>query len=114
MAEQKHYLNGYKLMWSFVMFDLPVMTPQQRKAAHDFREDLLKKGFFMAQYSVYYKPLAGKEELESINRYIKSILPNEGHVEIIGITDKQYENIICYWGRKLQPPFKNPEQLLLF
>ncbi len=108
------YLNGYHLMWAFVMFDLPVMSPPQRKAAADFRNDLLDKGFFMAQYSVYYKPISGKQEMEALRRYVESTLPNEGHVEVVWITDKQYENILSYHSSCRDPAFKNPEQLTLF
>ena len=45
-------LNGYSIMWLYVMFDLPVETKAQRKAAAGFRKDLLKDGFSMHQFSV--------------------------------------------------------------
>ena len=38
-------INGYKVMWLYVMFDLPVETKAQRKRATQFRKDLLKDGF---------------------------------------------------------------------
>ena len=44
-----------------VLFDLPVMTKKERKAATDFRKFLLDQGFEMAQYSVYMRFCAGKE-----------------------------------------------------
>lgn len=114
MANSRYFfLNGYRLMWAFVLFDLPVVTKIQRKRAAKFRKDLLKEGFFMAQLSVYYKPLAGKEALESVYRYVRSILPPEGHVEILWITDKQYENIVTFTGTR-ESRRKNPDQLLLF
>jgi CRISPR-associated protein Cas2 len=40
-------LNAYRIMWIFVMFDLPVGTDKERKAATDFRKKLLKDGFSM-------------------------------------------------------------------
>ena len=46
-------------MWMYVMFDLPVVEPDERKSATDFRNFLLDEGFIMAQFSVYYK-LRGK------------------------------------------------------
>jgi hypothetical protein len=32
-------LSGYRIMWMFVLFDLPVGTPRERKAATRFRKD---------------------------------------------------------------------------
>ena len=46
-------LNGYAIMWLYVMFDLPVETKSQRRVAARFRKDLLKDGFTMHQFSVY-------------------------------------------------------------
>jgi CRISPR-associated protein Cas2 len=34
-------LSGYRLMWVMVLFDLPVMTKAERKAATKFRHFLL-------------------------------------------------------------------------
>ena len=38
-------LSGYRLMWIFVMFDLPVGTKAQSRSATKFREFLLGQGF---------------------------------------------------------------------
>ena len=46
-------LNAYKIMWLFVVFDLPVKTKKDRKNANQFRKNLLKDGFTMMQVSVY-------------------------------------------------------------
>jgi len=42
-------------MWLYVMFDLPVGTKAERKAATQFRKFLLDEGFEMAQFSVYLR-----------------------------------------------------------
>lgn len=41
-------LTGYRLMWMLVMFDLPVLEPEERRAATQFRNQLLDLGFEMA------------------------------------------------------------------
>ena len=46
-------LSGYRLMWMIVMFDLPVVLKEERKAATAFRNSLLDMGFEMSQFSVY-------------------------------------------------------------
>ena len=47
------YMSAYRLMWMLVMFDLPVDTAENRKAANDFRNDLLDFGFERCQFFHY-------------------------------------------------------------
>jgi len=101
-------------MWMIVLFDLPVITPDERKIASTFRKTLLDKGFHMSQYSVYYRLLSGKEALDSYIREIKAQLPPKGKVDILTITDKQYEGIISFSGQTKNKNKQTPSQLLLF
>jgi CRISPR-associated protein Cas2 len=80
-------------MWSFVLFDLPVGTKKERKAATEFRLTLLDLGFEMSQYSVYLKFCSGKEQAEALAHQVEVAMPSSGKVHLIRITDKQYENI---------------------
>ena len=48
-------LNGYRIMWLFVFFDLPTETKKDRRNSSGFRNSLLKDGFSMMKYSVYFK-----------------------------------------------------------
>ena len=107
-------LSSYKLMWMIVLFDLPVVTPEERKTASRFRKALLDQGFHMSQYSVYYRLLSGKEAIDGYIKDIKEQLPPKGKVDILAITDKQYENIISFSGKTKEKNKKNPTQLLLF
>lgn len=106
-------LSGYRIMWMLVMFDLPVGTPKERKAAGQFRKHLLDMGFEMAQFSVYYRVMGSKEVASRYLRAIEKKVPVDGSVNILSITDKQYENMVCFLGReKSQPP--EVHQLKLF
>ena len=107
-------LNAYRIMWLFVLFDLPTNTKKEKKSAARFRKDLLRDGFTMMQYSVYTRHCASKESADVHVRRIKALLPNAGQVSIIQITDKQYGNIINYWGVKTKPLAEQPKQLELF
>lgn len=107
-------LNGYRLMWIFVMFDLPVGTKAQSKAATKFREFLLDEGFEKSQFSVYARFCNGKEQFESYMRRIEAKLPDRGDVHILTFTDKQYENIVRFSGQRRRRQKKNPDQLALF
>jgi len=107
-------LSGYRAMWILVMFDLPVMTPKQRRAATGFRNYLLDQGFEMAQYSIYMRYCAGKEQVETYQTMIGKNLPKTGKVHILNFTDKQYENLVCFDGREREPGRKNPDQYVMF
>ncbi len=107
-------LSGYRIMWVFVLFDLPVGTKRERKAATKFRHSLLDLGFEMSQFSVYLKFCAGKEQAETVARQVESEMAPSGKVHLVQITDKQYENIRTYRGRKREPSPKNPDQFALF
>ena len=107
-------LSGYRLMWMMVLFDLPVLTKTERKAANTFRKFLLDQGFDRCQLSVYLRFCAGKEQAQVYTRRVQSALPPSGNVQMIYFTDKQYENIVSFSGAARQPANRNPEQYTLF
>jgi len=114
IPQQPTALSGYRIMWMFVLFDLPVGTKRERKAATQFRHSLLDLGFEMSQFSVYLKFCAGKEQAEALERQVEIAMAPSGKVHVVQITDKQYENIRTYRGRKREPSLKNPDQFALF
>lgn len=101
-------------MWMLVMFDLPVLTKAERKAACDFRKTLLDMGFQMSQLSVYLRPCASHTQLDTYAKHVEAALPTGGKVHILQFTDKQYERILTFHGRSKQPALKTPEQFELF
>lgn len=107
-------LSGYRLMWIFVMFDLPVTTREQAREATKFREFLLDQGFEKSQFSVYARFCNGKEQVEAYLRRIEARLPARGDVHILTFTDRQYENIVRFSGQRKRRQRKNPDQLALF
>lgn len=101
-------------MWLMVFFDLPTDTKKERKAASLFRENLLKDGFTMFQFSIYIRHCGSKENMEVHIKRITSFIPTYGQVGIMGITDKQFEQIKLFYGKKPQPPNAPGVQLELF
>ena len=113
IRDQDTWLSGYRALWMIVMFDLPVVEKEDRRAATRFRNYLLDEGFSMAQFSVYYRLLSGKEAAEGLERRIFNNLPEYGSVQTLLITDKQYENIRSYRGKR-RDSLEKPDQLVLF
>lgn len=107
-------LSGYRLMWIFVMFDLPVDTKSHARDATKFREFLLDQGFEKSQFSVYARFCNGKEQYETYLRRIEASMPAQGEVHILTFTDRQYENIVRFSGQRRRKSRKNPDQLALF
>lgn len=107
-------LNGYRIMWLFVFFDLPTDTKKDRKNASGFRNTLLKDGFSMMQFSVYVRHCASSESADVHEKRIQRLLPPLGKVSVLRITDKQFGDIMNFWGKAEVPKAPMPTQLELF
>ena len=108
------WLNPYQIMWLMVFFDLPTETKTDRKNYSTFRKNLMKDGFSMLQFSVYLRHCASKENGEIHVIRIKRYLPPKGQISVLRITDKQFEQIESFIGRKEVPPPLQPQQLEMF
>jgi CRISPR-associated protein Cas2 len=107
-------LNAYRVMWLFIFFDLPTETKKDRKNYARFRKDLQEDGFNMMQYSVYTRHCASGESADVHVKRAEKKLPPKGQVSILQITDKQYGDIINFWGHQSDPLPSSPAQLELF
>jgi len=107
-------LNAYRIMWLFVLFDLPVDTKKNRKRATRFRKNILLDGFTMLQYSVYTRHCASRESAQVHIRRVRKMVPPEGQVSILQITDRQYGLMLNYVGGGNEPLKGHPSQLELF
>ncbi len=107
-------LSGYRCMWIIVMFDLPTATKTARRQYTRFRSILLKDGYAQMQYSVYYRHCASKENTSVHAERIKKALPPDGEVRILTITDKQFERMEVFWGKKRTKSETAPVQLEFF
>lgn len=101
-------------MWVLVLFDLPTETKKDKKAYSTFRKNLIKDGFTMFQFSIYIRHCASAENAAVHIKRVKSFLPEYGQVGIFCITDKQFEAIELFHGKKPQTPIAYGQQLELF
>lgn len=105
---------GWRSMWVVAMFDLPTETPKKRRDYARFRKDLLEDGFTMMQYSVYTRHCASIDNAEIHMKRMGTLVPPEGEVRFMMITDRQYGRIRVFVGKKRQPVPPLPSQLELF
>lgn len=107
-------INGYRCMWILTMFDLPVDTPAARRNYAQFRKKLLQDGFTRMQFSVYVRHCASEENARVHVGRVERMVPDDGEVRVLAITDKQFERMRVFWGKKRRRPEPPPPQLELF
>ncbi|QZE15969.1 CRISPR-associated endonuclease Cas2 [Halosquirtibacter laminarini] len=101
-------------MWIMVFFDLPTDTKTERKEAARFRKALLKDGFVMFQFSVYFRFCTCREMADLHIQRIKKVLPSKGKISILAVTDHQFGKMELFIGRKVDQSIERPQQLQLF
>lgn len=106
--------SEYRVMWVLVFFDLPTETKKEKKAAANFRKQLILDGFVMFQFSIYMRHCPSAENAEVHIRRVKSFLPPLGQVGILSITDKQFGSMELFTERKVQKTQVGYMQLELF
>ena len=106
--------SKYKMAWVLVFFDLPVGTTEERKAATNFRKDLLREGYLMLQFSVYARPCGSADRVETQVRRLKPIIPPKGEVRGLIVSDAQWGRMIIMRSKQAQDPENLPSQMMFF
>lgn len=106
--------SEYRVMWVLVFFDLPTETKKEKKAAANFRKQLILDGFVMFQFSIYMRHCPSAENAEVHIKRVKTFLPPLGQVGILSITDKQFGSMELFTERKMQKTQVGYMQLELF
>ena len=101
-------------MWLLVMFDLPVGTKAERRAATRFRQWLLDQGYEMSQFSIYMRFCAAKEQVDRRVRDIARNRPIGGQIHVLSVTDKQFSDMVVFRADERRKNRSPPEQLSLF
>lgn len=86
-------MDSPRFMRVIVMFDLPVVEVEDRKAANRFRHDLISEGFIMMQYSVYYRIINGLDMAAKYEKRLEGYLPEKGQVRSLILTEKQFAHM---------------------
>lgn len=87
-----------KFMRVLLMFDVPTKTKKEQKYAAKFRNELIKLGFFMMQFSVYMRICKGIVSAKAVVSRVRGILPPVGNVRSLIITEKQFDNMQILLG----------------
>lgn len=96
-----------------VFFDLPVTAASQRREYNRFRKFLLMNGFVMMQESVYSKLALNGTAVQAIVDNIKKNKPEEGLVQVLSITEKQYSKIDLIVGEVQKEVIDTDERMVI-
>ncbi len=80
-------------MRTFVFFDLPVLTVDERREYRKFRKFLIKTGFVMLQESVYSKLSLNATAASTIEELVIKNAPDNGLIQLLTVTEKQYASM---------------------
>ena len=96
-----------------VFFDLPVLTAENRRNYRQFRKFLVKAGFLMMQESVYCKLAVNGSAADAIVDSIKKNKPPVGLVQVIRVTEKQYNKMDYIVGKRSDCIIDSHERLII-
>lgn len=80
-------------MRTILFFDLPSVTKTDHREYTKFIKFIKKKGFVMLQESVYTKLSINESTVNSTLGEIKRVLPKDGIISVLTITEKQFASI---------------------
>lgn len=96
-----------------LFFDLPTDNINDRRNYSKFRKLLINEGFIMMQESVYTKLALNNSVVNSIKEKINKNKPPKGIVQILIITEKQFNSIEYIVGQKNTIVSDNTERMVI-
>ena len=96
-----------------LLFDSPMVTQKEIRIYNRFRKQLIKNGYIMMQFSVYCKLFANREAAIKHIDMLRKMVPKEGQIRLMLVTEKQYSKIeIIVGGRSNQEKKINSESFI--
>lgn len=104
---------SFRYMRVILFYDLPTTTSELIKAANGFRKDLIKEGFLQLQESVYCKLLINGTSVNLLRDRIYKLMPKEGNVMLLTVTEKQFGAMEILVGDKQNIQLDSTERLVI-
>lgn len=96
-----------------VMFDLPVVTVNERCEYTRFRKYLIKSGYLMLQESIYCKLAQNSAIADALVDNLRKNKPESGLVQVLRVTEKQYEKMEYIVGEFTSDVLDSDERLVI-
>ena len=104
---------SYRFMRVIVFFDLPTLTTVQRRTYRNFRKFLITSGFYMMQESVYCRMVHNQSVESGIKAAIRKNRPEEGLVQVLSVTEKQFQRMEFVTGENKNNILDTDERLTI-
>lgn len=104
---------SYRFMRILVMFDLPVVTVNERREYTRFRKYLIKSGYLMLQESIYCKLAQNSAIADALVDNLRKNKPESGLVQVLRVTEKQYEKMEYIVGEFTSDVLDSDERLVI-
>ncbi len=104
---------SYRFMRMIVFFDLPTITEADRREYRRFRKMLIENGFIMMQESVYCRMVLNQNVQKSVENVIRSEKPNNGVVQLLTVTEKQFAGMSYIVGKNESDVIDSDERLVI-
>ena len=85
-------------MRTMLFFDLPTITSKNKKDYRHFVKKLINLGFYRLQESVFVKMSIDNAASENTINNVKAIVPPDGNIFCITITEKQFSEMEVLLG----------------
>ena len=104
---------SYRYMRVLLFFDLPVDTAKNRRDYRKFRKFLIDEGFIMMQESVYAKLALNNSVVNSVKLKVNNNKPPKGLVQMLVVTEKQFNSIEIIVGESKLDILDSTERLVV-
>ena len=95
------------------MFDLPTQTKKDVQNYAKFRRNIINLGFYMIQFSIYARLCINHDEAIKVDAVLTTILPPNGNIRTLIITEKQYQSMNILVGEiSCQEQYANTDYLV--
>ena len=100
-------------MRMMVFFDLPTITLEDKRHYRQFRKALIKNGFIMLQESVYCRMMTSPSMESSVKKLVYDNKPPEGKVQMLLVTEKQFNKMEYVVGEYTGDVIDTEERLVI-
>ncbi len=113
--KEKCFVSQYRQMKLLVFYDLPTVTKLDVSEHTKFRNNLIKQGYVRIQESIYLKHFFNHVEMNKGMLRIEKILPKNGDIRLLPITNKQYEKqmVVIRGNRSFNELNQNDDDLVI-
>lgn len=97
-----------------LMYDLNMDSPIKIKEYNKFHKWIIKRGYIMLQYSLYYKTINTVTKYDYEQVALAKSVPTSGNVRCMLITDRQFYDMKILRGNKyLNEKINNSERYVI-